>query len=101
VTVNQEQIELLKTVLSYVLDAERQHFEESGEPAEHIYALALKALNGPTHHLRRFTMSKTFKQQPKQPKPMREATQRYKRERRKEQTKEWKSALEWRLGKDD
>jgi flagellar motor switch protein FliM len=30
-------------------------------------------------------MSKTFKQQPKQPKPMREATQRYKRERRKEQ----------------
>jgi hypothetical protein len=43
--VNQEQIELLKTVLSYVLDAERQHFEESGEPAEHIYALALKALN--------------------------------------------------------
>jgi hypothetical protein len=45
VTVNQEQIELLKTVLSYVLDAERQHFEESGEPAEHIYALALKALN--------------------------------------------------------
>jgi hypothetical protein len=27
-------------------------------------------------------MSKTFKQQPKQPKPIREATQRYKRERR-------------------
>jgi hypothetical protein len=46
-------------------------------------------------------MSKTFKQQPKQPKPIRTATQRYKRERRKEQTKEWKSALEWRLGKDD
>jgi hypothetical protein len=32
-------------------------------------------------------MSKTFKQQPKQPKPIREATQRYKRERRKEQPK--------------
>jgi hypothetical protein len=44
-------------------------------------------------------MSKTFKQQPKQPKPVREAAQRYKRERRKEQAKEWKSALEWRLGK--
>ena len=33
-------------------------------------------------------MSKTFKQQPKQPKPVREAAQRYKRERRKEQAKE-------------
>ena len=42
---NQEQVELLKTILSYVLDAERQHFEESGEPAEHVYALALRALN--------------------------------------------------------
>jgi hypothetical protein len=31
-------------------------------------------------------MSKTFKQQPKQPKPVREAAQRYKRERRKEQS---------------
>jgi hypothetical protein len=42
-------------------------------------------------------MSKTFKQQPKPS----ARPQRYKRERRKEQTKEWKSALEWRLGKDD
>jgi hypothetical protein len=55
----------------------------------------------PTNPLRSLTMSKTFKQQPKQPKPVREAAQRYKRERRKEQAKEWKSALEWRLGKDD
>jgi hypothetical protein len=46
-------------------------------------------------------MSKTFKQQPKQPKPIREATQRYKRERRNSNPSEWKSALEWRLGKDD
>jgi hypothetical protein len=46
-------------------------------------------------------MSKTFKQQPKQPKPIREATQRYKREKQQQPVREWKSALEWRLGKDD
>lgn len=42
---NSEQIELLRQILSYVLDAEKQHFEESGEPAGHIYAMARKALN--------------------------------------------------------
>lgn len=41
----QEQIELLERILFYVLDTERQHFEESEEPAEHIYALACKALD--------------------------------------------------------
>ena len=54
-------------------------------------------------------MSKTYKQQPKQPKPIRTATQRSKREKQKallgaaqsEPVREWKSALEWRLGKDD
>ena len=69
------------------------------QPHRHLHCFTHQP--PPTNPLRRFTMSKTFKQQPKQPKPVREAAQRYKRERRKEQTKEWKSALEWRLGKDD
>ena len=46
-------------------------------------------------------MSKTYKQQPTKTKEQRQATQRYKREQQKAQRKEWKSALEWRLGKDD
>jgi UDP-N-acetylenolpyruvoylglucosamine reductase len=37
-------------------------------------------------------MSKTFKQQPKQPKPIREATQRYKREKQQQPVREWKSS---------
>lgn len=42
---NQEQLESLRMILLYVLKTEEQHFEESGKPADHIYALALKALN--------------------------------------------------------
>jgi len=47
------------------------------------------------------TMSKTTKQQPTKTKEQREALRRYKQEKEKVQRKEWKSALEWRLGKDD
>ena len=46
-------------------------------------------------------MSKTYKQQPTKTKEQRQAMQRYKREQQKAQHKEWKSALEYRLGKDD
>lgn len=38
-----EQHELLSKILEYVLDSEKQHFEESGQPDNHIYALASKA----------------------------------------------------------
>lgn len=38
-----EQKDLLAEILTYVLDSERQHFEESGQPDNHIYALASKA----------------------------------------------------------
>ena len=53
-------------------------------------------------------MSKTFKQQPTKTKEQREAMRRYKQEKQKivlgeaqKSSREWKSALEWRLGKDD
>ena len=46
-------------------------------------------------------MSKTYKQQPTKTTEQREAMRRYKQEKQKVQRKEWKSALEWRLGKDD
>lgn len=46
-------------------------------------------------------MSKTIKQQPTKTKEQREAMRRYKQEKQRQERKEWKSALEWRLGKDD
>lgn len=48
-------------------------------------------------------MSKTYKQQPKQEKKVRQSNAQYKRARREPIVPErnWKSALEWRLGKDD
>ena len=30
-------------ILNYIFEAEAKHYEESGEPANHIYALALQA----------------------------------------------------------
>jgi hypothetical protein len=42
-------------------------------------------------------MSKTYKQQPKQPKPKRDRHATLQAHA----TRDWKSALEWRLGKDD
>ncbi len=45
-------------------------------------------------------MSKTHKHQPTQPKQQRQANARYKREKA-QPRKDWKSGLEWRLGKDD
>ena len=41
---NQEQFNLFERILSYVIDSEKQHFEESEEPANHIYALACEAM---------------------------------------------------------
>ena len=53
-------------------------------------------------------MSKTHKHQPTQPKQQKRDTQRYKREKQKivlgeaqRSSRDWKSGLEWRLGKDD
>ena len=34
----------LETILQYVIDAEVTHYEECGEPDNHVYALALEAL---------------------------------------------------------
>jgi F0F1-type ATP synthase assembly protein I len=34
--------ELLAEVLAYLLETEQQHYEESGEPDNHIYAKALQ-----------------------------------------------------------
>lgn len=45
-------------------------------------------------------MSKTYKHQPTQPKQQKRDTQRYKREKA-QPRRDWKSGLEWRLGKDD
>lgn len=39
----QEQRDLLSSILNYVLETEESHFEESGCPDNHIYALARKA----------------------------------------------------------
>lgn len=40
---NDELKSLLDRILDYVIDAEVEHYEESGEPENHIYALALEA----------------------------------------------------------
>ena len=37
------QHELLSKILMYVLTSEEKHFEESGEPDDHIYNLARSA----------------------------------------------------------
>ena len=50
--------------------------------------------------LKGIIMSKTYKHQPTQPKQQKRDTQRYKREKA-QPRRDWKSGLEWRLGKDD
>ena len=40
---NQELKTLLDRILDYVVESEVEHYEESGEPDNHIYALALEA----------------------------------------------------------
>ena len=37
---DQQQRKLLEQILEYVIQTEEQHFEECGEPADHVYAQA-------------------------------------------------------------
>ena len=61
--------------------------------SQHLCYICIKPTKG-------IIMSKTYKHQPTQPKQQRQANARYKREKA-QPRKDWKSGLEWRLGKDD
>ena len=39
---NDEQLHCLRAMIEYIKESEKKHYEESGEPSNHVYAQAMK-----------------------------------------------------------